>query len=49
MKVKRTFGLSDQCRALLRAIADRLGVSVTAVIEMAVREMAQRLGITTEA
>ena len=48
-KVRRTFRLSRECRCLLRAIADHFGVGMTAVIEMAVREMATRLGVKAAA
>lgn len=42
MKVKASFNLSDECRGLLKAMAQNLGVTQTAIIELAVREKAQR-------
>lgn len=43
---KTSVRLSDEGRALHRALADKLGVSLTAVLEMSVRLLAQREGVT---
>ena len=45
MKEKTSFTLSPECRRLLRLLADRLGISQADVVEVCVREKAQREGI----
>ena len=42
MKIKASFNLTDECRGLLKSMAQSLGVTQTAIIELAVREKAQR-------
>lgn len=42
MKVKASFNLTDECRGLLKQMAQKFGVTQTAIIELAVREKAQR-------
>lgn len=42
MKLKTSYGLTEECKRLLKALADKLGVNRTAIIEMAVREKAHR-------
>jgi predicted transcriptional regulator len=37
-----TMRLTDECRRLLLALANKKGVSQSAIIEMSVREMAER-------
>lgn len=41
-KTPSAFRLSDRAKALLEALADKHGVNQTAVIEMAIREKAER-------
>ena len=45
-KTPKAFRLSDAGESLLTAIAERLGVNQTAVIEMAIRRMATSEGVT---
>jgi predicted transcriptional regulator len=51
MRTRRTdmkamsFRLSDEARRLLRALAQSKAVSMTDVVELAIREMAKREGI----
>jgi predicted transcriptional regulator len=40
--------LSDDAQLLLRGLAESLGTSKTAVLEIAIREKAKREGITLE-
>lgn len=42
MKRKRSFTLSDYAVRLLAATAAKLGISMTAVLEISIREKAQR-------
>ena len=42
MKNKASFNLTDECRRLLKEMAQSHGVTQTAIIELAVREKAQR-------
>jgi hypothetical protein len=44
-KQSTSFRLSDDARRLLAALADALGLSQAAVIEMAVRQLAKREGV----
>jgi len=41
VKIKSTYGFTPECRELLLLLARKFGVSQTAVIELAVRKMAQ--------
>ncbi len=41
-KTPTAFRLSEKARALLAALAEKLGVNQTAVVEMAIRQMAER-------
>lgn len=45
-KTPATFRLSATARALLQSLALKKGVNLTSVIEIAVREMAERENIT---
>lgn len=45
MKQPTSFRLSEQALRLLKLLADAKGVSQAAVIEMAIREMAQKDGV----
>ena len=38
--------LSDEAKRLRKLLAQRLGVSETAIIELAIRELAEKKGIT---
>ncbi len=44
-KIKTSYGLTARCKRLLKLLADKHGVSQTDVIEMAVREKAEREGV----
>lgn len=44
---KRSFTLSSQADELLEAIAEELGISKTAVLEIAIREKAERTNISS--
>jgi hypothetical protein len=47
-KTKSTYGFTDECRELLVLLAHKLGVTRTAVIEIAVREKAQKEGVDAQ-
>jgi DNA-binding PadR family transcriptional regulator len=42
---QKAFRLSDEGRSLLAALAQRLGVTETAVVELAIREKAKQEGL----
>lgn len=42
MKTATSFRLSEQALQLIKALARKLGISQTAVIEMAVRKLAEK-------
>lgn len=42
MKNKASFNLTDECRRLLKQLAEQHGVTQTAIVELAVREKARR-------
>lgn len=44
-KRKRSYTLTEQADDIITAIADRLGISKTAVIEISVREKFENLGM----
>lgn len=46
-KYKTSFTLSETARRLLEATADKLGVSQTAVLELAIRDYAKREKVVT--
>ena len=41
-KIKTSYGLTPECKRLLKLLAEKLGVSQTDIIEMAVREKARK-------
>jgi uncharacterized protein (DUF1778 family) len=45
MKKATSFRLSDEARRLLALAAKRLGVSLTDILELAIREYAKKAGI----
>lgn len=45
MKRKRSYTLTDHADVLIEAMAAALGISKTAVLELAIREKAASLGI----
>lgn len=47
-KKKRSYTLTDQADELLNLIADALGVSKSAVLELAIREKAANLNIVLD-
>jgi hypothetical protein len=49
MEAKRstTFTLTPECKRLIRLLAHNLGISQTAVIELAVRDMAESRKLPT--
>jgi DNA-binding PadR family transcriptional regulator len=48
VKKHTSYRISDEGKRLIKLLAQLLGVSETAVVEMAVREMAQKRGVTTK-
>ncbi len=40
-----SYRISEEGKQLIRLLAHRLGVSETAIVEMAVREMAEKRGV----
>jgi hypothetical protein len=46
VKKHTSYRISDEGKRLIKLLAQRLGVSETAVVEMAVREMAEKRGVT---
>ena len=47
-KLPTSHRFSPTARSLMKNLADKLGVSETAVIEMAVRRMAEREGVVAD-
>jgi len=47
-KQQTAFRLSEHARELLFAIADSLGISATATVEIIIREAAKKRGISVE-
>ncbi len=47
VKKHTSYRISDEGKRLIKVLAQKLGVSETAVVEMAVREMAEKRGIAT--
>jgi len=43
-----SYRISEEGKQLIKALAQRLGVSETAIVEMAVREMAEKRGVKIE-
>lgn len=46
VKASTSFSISAKCKYLLRALAERMGISQTGVIELLVREKAEEKGIS---
>lgn len=46
-KIHKTFNVSETGQTLIRELADKWGVTQSAVVEIAVREKARREGILT--
>lgn len=47
-KTKTSFTLTDEAKRLLELLAKQLGISQTGVIEIAIREQAEKRGIKIE-
>jgi biotin operon repressor len=47
-KEKTSYALTEDCRKLLTELARKLGLSRTAIIELAVRRLAQAEGVHVE-
>ena len=48
VKKHSSYRISEEGKQLLRLLAKKLGVNETSVIEMAVREMAEKRGVKSE-
>lgn len=48
-KRSTTFRLTDEARELQRALAAKLGLSYSAVLELSIRRLAEAEGISTKA
>lgn len=49
MATKHTsYRISDEGKRLIKLLTERLGVNATSVIELAVRELAEKKGISTD-
>ncbi len=48
VKKHTSYRISEEGKQLLKLLARRLGVSETAVLEMSIREMAEKKGVKVE-
>jgi len=47
-KLHSTYRLSEDAKQLMKLMAQRLGLTQTAIMELAVREKAERMGVKLE-
>ena len=47
-KLHSTYRLSEDAKELMKIMAQRLGLNQTAILEIAVREKAERMGVKLE-